>query len=89
MRASVTTFAVLAALAFTAPAFAQGNSFFNVEDTLPSRAERQHLEQVAQREKAGQPAYALTGKTTQARPTQAQTVIVPGNGRGTVELPAR
>lgn len=88
MKTSFTTLAVLAAVAFTAPAFAQGNSFFNYQDTLPSRAERQHLEQVAQREKASQPAYALTGSTAPAKTTPAQSLRVPGNGSNTVELPA-
>lgn len=90
MKTSLTTFAALAALALAAPALAQGNAFFNYENNLPSRAERQHLEQVAQRDRASQQPYALTGKSARAEQTPTQRAVqAPGNGFTPVELPTR
>ena len=87
MKTSFTTLAVLAALTLAAPAFAQGNAFFDYQTHLPSRAEQQRLEQ---REHKSQQPYALTGTDRAAKekaPT-LRTVQAPGNGFTPVELPA-
>ena len=88
MKTSFTTIAILAGVALAAPAFAQGNAYFDYQTHMPSRAERQQLEQKAQ---ASRQPYALTGATAvRHEPVPAQRAVqAPGNGFAPVELPTR
>jgi len=87
MKTSFAAFAVLAAVAASVPAFAQGNAFFDYQQLQPSRAQQ---EQLARRERQNEPAYALTGASRQRSTDETITqraVQVPGNGFMPVPMP--
>lgn len=87
MKTSFTAFAVLAAVVAAAPAFAQGNSYFDNAQFQPSRAEQQQIARQEQRD--SRRAYALTGQDARRADEKVseRAVQVPGNGYTPVLMP--